>query len=123
MAEIRSGAGWTVEVDDGVMIWEFRPGMNLAAFKEEAYPVYEDLLQDREFDGMITHVKLGAPFNDEVFSLWEQGAKRAHEAGIGRWALVVRGIKSLSLQNRIDVDGLETMTTEDLDEAIEWVNE
>ena len=49
MTVSQRGSGWTVEVDDGVIIWEFLPGMELSAFQEEAYPVYEDLLSSTRY--------------------------------------------------------------------------
>jgi hypothetical protein len=120
MAVTESGDGWTVEVDDGVMIWEFLPGMELEAFKEDAYPVFEDLLDTHRLDAMVTVVNLDDPFTEEVFGVWEQSAARAEQAGIERWAVVAEGIKALSLGGKIDTGGLDTHTTEDRTGAIEW---
>jgi hypothetical protein len=120
MGESHSGDGWTVEMDDGVMVWEFLPGMELSAFGEEAYPVYEDLLETHDVDGMVTVVKLDDAFNADVFEVWEQSAQRAEQAGIQRWAIVADGIKALSLGGKVDTGGLETLTTEDRSDAIEW---
>jgi len=117
------GDGWTVEIDDGVMIWEFLPGMELSAFRDEAYPVYEDLLEKYDVDGMVTVVQLDDPFTDRVFEVWEQSAQRAETAGMERWAVVAEGIKALSLRGKVDTGGLETLTTEDRTEAVEWAQD
>lgn len=117
---MKRGDGWNVEINDRVMIWEFLPGMELSAFREDAFPVYEDLLENHDITGMVTVVKLDEPFNKEVFELWEQSALRAKQAGIKHWAVVADGIKAISLQGKVDVDGLETLTTEIRDEAVEW---
>jgi hypothetical protein len=123
MPKKQTGDGWTVEVQDTIMVWEFLPGMDLSAFKEEAYPVYEELLDEHTFDGMVTDVRLDDPFNAEVFDVWEQSAKSAERAGIERWAVVADGIKAISLQGKVDTGGLETLTTEERAEAIEWAKE
>jgi hypothetical protein len=120
MAASESGDRWTVEVDDSVMIWEFLPGMELSAFRDDAYPVFEDLLRTRSIEAMVTVVKLDDPFTEEVFGVWEQSAQRADQAGVDRWAVVADGIKAISLRGKIDTGGLDTHTTEDRVEAVEW---
>lgn len=113
MTVSKQGDGWTVEVDDGVMIWEFLPGMELEAFRSEAYPVYEDLLRSHDIDAMVTVVKIDDAFTEEVFEIWENSARRAERAGVERWAVVADGIKALSLRGKVDMGGLETLTTEE----------
>ena len=120
MSVAKSGQGWTVEIDDSVMVWEFLPGMELEAFRDDAYPVFEDLLASYRVEGMVTVVKLDDPFTGEVFDIWEQSATRAKESGVDRWAVVADGIKAISLGGKLDTAGLETHTTEDRTEAIEW---
>jgi len=120
MATTRSGNGWTVEVEDNVMVWEFLPGMIMEAFGTEAYETFEELLGRRGISAMVTVVKLDDPFTEDVFEVWERSAQRADEAGIERWAVVADGIKALSLRGKVDTGGLETMTTEDRIEAVEW---
>lgn len=117
------GDGWTVEVDGSVIIWEFLPGMELSAFREDAYPVYERLLDDHDIDAMVTIVKLEDAFGADVFEVWEQSAMRAEQAGIERWAVVADGIKALSLRGKVDTGGLDTLTTEDRTEAVEWARD
>ena len=120
MAISHSGDGWTVELDDGVMVWEFLPGMELDSFRDEAYPIYDDLLTDHDVDGMVTVVKLDDAFTGEVFDVWEKSAQRAERAGVERWAVVADGIKAISLRGKVDAGELETLTTEDRSEAVEW---
>ncbi len=123
MVTTRSGDGWTVEIDDGVMIWEFLPGMELSTFGDEAYETYEELLGRESVSGMVTIVKLEDPFSPGVFEVWEKSAKRADEAGIERWAVVADGIKAISLRGKVDTGKLEVLTTEDRTEAVEWAND
>jgi hypothetical protein len=120
MATERTGDGWTVAVDDGVMIWEFLPRMELSTFGEEAYDTYEELLGREGVSGMVTVVELDDPFTSDAFDVWERSARRASEAGIERWAVVADGIKAISLRGKIDTGDLETLTTEDRTEAVEW---
>lgn len=119
----RRGNNWTVEIAGDVMIWEFLAGMELLAFREEAYPVYDDLLKSHDINGMVTVVQLDDPFNEGVFELWEQSAKRAEQAGIERWAIVADGIKAISLRGQVDTGGLDTLTTESRTEAVEWTRD
>lgn len=123
MTVTRSGDGWRVEVDDEVMVWEFQPGMELSAFERDAYPVYEELLDAHDPDGMVTVVELDDPFTDAVFEVWERSAERARTAGVERWAVVADGIKALSLSGQVDVSGLETHTAERRAEAVEWARD
>lgn len=123
MAQKQTGDGWTVEVQDNIMVWEFLPGMELSAFKQEAYPVYEELLDDHEFDGMVTDVRIDDPFTGEVFDVWEKSAQRADQAGLERWAVVADGIRAISLRGKVDTGGLETLTTEERTKAIEWAKQ
>jgi len=120
MGTTRSGDGWTVEVDDGVMVWEFLPGMELSAFGEEAYETFEALLDREQVSAMVTVVELDDPFSSEVFDVWERSAQRASEAGIERWAVVAEGIKTNSLRGKVETGDLETLTTEDRTKAVEW---
>ena len=120
MAVSKRGDGWTVEVTDNAMVWEFLPGMELSEFKEDAYPVFEELVEHHSIDGMVTIVKLDEPFTAEVFEVWEQTAERLVQSNVGRWAVVADGIKAISLRGKIDLGDLDTLTTEDRTEAIEW---
>ena len=120
MAVSKSGNGWTVEVNNGVMIWEFLGGMELSAFRDEAYEAYEELLDSHTIDAMVTHVQMDDPFDSETFEVWEQSAQKAESAGITRWAVVADGITAISLRGKIDTGDLDTLTTEDRTEAVEW---
>jgi hypothetical protein len=120
MTDEQSGDGWTVEIRDSLIIWEFLPGMEVSAFESEAHPVYEGLVSSNDLDGMVTDVQLEDPFTSEAFEVWEKSAQRAQEAGIERWAVVADGIKALSLGGKIDTGNLDTLTTEDRSEAIAW---
>lgn len=120
MTQKQTGDGWTVEARGDLLIWEFLPGMELSAFEKEAYPVYKDLISQNDFKGMVTVVELSDPFTPEAFEIWEKSAQQAEQAGIDRWAVVADGIKALSLRGKIDTGDLDTLTTEDRSEAIEW---
>jgi len=116
----KTGENWTVEVDGNVMVWEFLPGMELDAFGNEAYETFEELLDRNTVTAMVTVVKLDDPFTGEVFDVWERSAQKAEAEGIERWAVVADGIKAVSLRGKVDTGGLETLTSEDRAEAIEW---
>ena len=102
------------------MIREFQPGMELPAFADDACPAFEESLRFHDIGATITVVDLDDPFNQTVFTIWEDSAQRADEAGTTRRAVVTDGIKSLSLRGKIDTDELAVFTSEDRTEAIEW---
>lgn len=120
MSVTESGDGWTAEIEDGVLIWEFLDGMELSAFETEAYEVYEELLGSYDIDAMVTHVQMADPFDSDTFEVWERSAQKADSAGIERWAVVADGITAISLRGKIETGGLETLTTENRTEAVEW---
>jgi hypothetical protein len=120
MSTEQRGDGWTVTVDGGVMIWEFLPEMELDAFAEDAYPVYERLIEENDIEGMVTVVNLDDAFSADIFEVWERSAQRAEDGGVRRWAVVADGIKALSLRGKVDTGGLTTLTTDDRTEAVEW---
>lgn len=123
MSEAERGDRWTAEFDDGVIVFEFLPGMDLETFGEEAYETYERLLTEYDTDGLVTVVEIDDPFTPETFEVWERTAQRAVTGGISRWATVADGIKALSLRGKMDTSGLEITVTDDRSEAIEWARE
>ena len=58
MSVTETGDGWSVEIDGDVMVWEFQPGMELPSFADDAYPVFEDLLESHDVTAMVTVVEL-----------------------------------------------------------------
>jgi hypothetical protein len=123
MSPRESADGWTAEFDNGVIVFEFLPGMELDSFGADAYPVYEEYLTDYDADGLVTIVDLDDPFTSETFEVWERTAQRAVSGGVSRWATVTDGIKALSLRSKMDTDGLEIKVTENRTEAIEWARD
>ncbi|MFC7132727.1 MULTISPECIES: hypothetical protein [Salinibaculum] len=119
MSVTEQGDGWTVEVTDGVMIWEFLVEMDLESFREDAFPVFKRIVASRDVTGMVTVEDLDDLFNDSVFQVREHIAQRAAQKGVDRWVAVSDGIKKLSLSSKIDTRSLDTFTTENRTEAIE----
>jgi hypothetical protein len=120
MSRQQTGEKWTVELDDNVLIWEFLSGMELSSFRKEAFPVYQQFLSEHDIEAMVTDVRIDDPFNSEVFEVWEESARVADREGVSQWAIVAEGIKAISLGGKIDTGDLETLTTEERSEAIEW---
>lgn len=120
MPTTEHGDGWTVDIEDGLMLWEFEQDMDLSAFETEAYPVFTDLLDSHEITAMVTIVNLDDPFSGDVFDLWEESAQRLDAAGADKWALVADGVKAISLRGKIDVGGLDVYTSESREDAVEW---
>jgi len=116
----KSGDVWTVEVENGVMIWEFRDGVELSPFRDGVYPVCEKLLEAHDISGTVTHVDMADPFNADTFEVWAQSALTVDRAGQDRWEVAADGITVISLGGKIDTSELDTLTTEARTEAVEW---
>jgi hypothetical protein len=120
MAPSRTGEEWTVKVRGDTLVWIFLPRLDPALFEHSAADAHEELLDMYDIEGMVTVVKREDPFTEDVFRLWQIVVESAAAAGVGRWAAVADGIEDISLHNKVSVDGLETYTTEDRDDAIQW---
>jgi hypothetical protein len=120
MAPSRTGEEWTAKVRGNTLVWIFLPRLDPALFEHRAADAHEELLSMYDIGGMVTVVKREDPFTEDVFRLWQTVVESAIAAGVERWAAVAEGIDDISVQNKVSVDGLETYTTEDRDEAIRW---
>lgn len=119
----REGDNWSLEYDDGVVIGIFGEDMRLAAFEEEAYPAFEEILSAHRYDIIATadDVRMTDPFSRDVFDIWEQAARESAQLpNYERAALTARGIKAISLRGKLSVPGAEFETFDDHADAIEW---
>lgn len=117
-----NGSKWSVKSEGDTLVWTFEEGMELSKFKQEAYPVYKDILSENgeEVNGMVTVIELDDPFNDEAFKVWENAGQKAQEEGIDRWALVADGLTKLSLRGKLDYENLKLKGFEGKSEAVNW---
>lgn len=119
----REGENWSLEFDDGVVIGIFGEDMQLAAFEEEAYPAFEEILSVHRSNivGTADDVRMTDPFSRDVFEVWEQAARESAQLpNYERAALTAKGIKAISLRGKLSVPGAEFETFENHDDAIEW---
>ena len=117
-----SGDKWSVKSEGDTLVWKFEEGMELSKFKQEAYPLYKELVSEHteEINGMVTVIELDDAFNEEAFKVWENAGQKAQDEGIERWALVADGLTKISLKGKLDYDDLEVKAFEDSSEAIDW---
>jgi len=116
----RSGEHWQARLVDDVLVYEFQSGMDPEDFGGEAYEAYTDFLDREAVTAMVTVVEMDDPFGPDAFETWERSASLAVDNGIERWAVVAEGIKQLSLKSKLDVSGLDVLTTDSRDEALDW---
>jgi hypothetical protein len=119
----REGDNWRLEYRDGVVIGVFGEEMRMEAFEEEAYPAFEEILDSHRNDIVATadDVRISDPFSKDVFEVWEAAARESAQLpNYERAALSARGIKALSLKDKLSVPGVDFQTFDTHDEAIEW---
>ena len=80
----------------------------------------EELLSMYDIDSMVTVVKREDPFTEEVFKLWQVVVERATAEGVDQWAVVAEGVEDISVDAKVSVNNVETYTTEDRAEAVQW---
>lgn len=120
---LKEGDNWSLEYDDGVVVGVFEKGMQLEAFGDEAYPAFEEILEEHRDDivGTADLVRLDKPFGDDVLEIWEQAAQESAQLpNYRRAALVADGIKNFSLRNQLKVPDAEIKTFDDHRRAIQW---
>lgn len=117
-----SGDRWSVKSEEDTLVWTFEEEMELSKFKEEAYPLYKEILSEsgNEINGMVTIIELDDAFNEEAFKVWENAGQKAQDEGIERWALAANGLTKISLKGKLDYDELKVKAFEDRSEAIDW---
>lgn len=120
MIPSRSGEEWTVKVRGNALVWIFLPELSPALFEHSAAQAHEELLEMYDIDSLVTVVKRDDPFTGEVFQLWQVVVERATTAGVEQWAVVAEGVEDISVQTKVSVNSVETYTTEDRAEAIQW---
>lgn len=119
----REGTHWSLEYEDGVVVGRFGEDMPLEAFGEEAYPAFEEIIEEHEYDivGTADLVEVDGTLGNDILSVWEQAAQESSQLpNYERGALVADGLKKLAIQNKLNVPDAEITAFEDLDTAIEW---
>ena len=120
MIPSRSGEEWTVKVHENALVWIFLPELSPALFEHSAAQAQEELLSMYDIDSLVLVIKREDPFTEEMFKLWQVVVERATDGGVGRWAVVAEGVEDISVDTKVSVDSVETYTTEDRAEAIQW---
>jgi hypothetical protein len=119
----REGESWSLEFDDGVVVGRFEQGMELDAFEEEAYPAFEAIVQEYEYEivGTADLVEVEETLGNDVLAIWEQAAQESSQLpNYERGALVADGIKKFALKNKLSVPDAEIRGFESLPDAIQW---
>ncbi|MBV0924055.1 hypothetical protein KTS45_07540 [Halomicroarcula limicola] len=116
-----STSNWKLYVEDNVLVADFAEGMPSDA--EEYRRVneqFERLATRGEVDAHMSVLNMSASLNSDVFEKAQEAAEVGTEYGITKWAIVSEGIKSLALKGKVEEMGVETMTSDDEAEALDW---
>lgn len=118
-------ANWQLYVDGSALVAEFPEGMptdpdEFAKVNEQ----FEELARRPAVDAHISVLNMEKALNKGVFGKAQEAARVGTEFGITRWAIVSDGIKNLALKSRVEeVADVETMTTDDMNEALAWAKD
>ena len=120
---LKQGTNWRMEYDDSVLIARFENGIEYDAFGDEAFPAFQELLDEHGNDivASVNVVAVEDHLDEEVYDVWESAADEyARLSDYKRGAFVAEGIKKFSLKRSLDVPGATTKTFDEYDTAIEW---
>lgn len=116
---------WELYVEDNVVVARFPEGM--PADEDEFAKVneqFEDLAADEDVTAHISFVQMDDALHEGVYEKAAEAARVGKTYGIDKWAMVSEGIKKMAVASSInDVEGIETITTSDFDEAMAWATE
>lgn len=112
---------WRMYVEGSVAVVEFPPGTVFDA--ETAAAVerrWEDVVVREGVTGHVVVIEAEDSMDFEALDAVESAARTGVDHGVRRWAVVADDIKRLAVKNRVDVPGLEVLTTDDREEAMAW---
>lgn len=112
---------WELSVEGSVIVGRF--AREMAVDMETFLDVGEEWSDLVTRDGVTAHVAIFETEESigwEVLDAMERAAEMGVDSGIERWAIVADGVKRLAVKNRVEMPGLDVMTTDDPEEAFEW---
>jgi hypothetical protein len=119
------GPGWSFRVVDNVIVGEFPEGTELTG-KESDKMVerFTELVERPETTAHVTILRSSEPYSEAGQETLKHSAEAGVEHGITRWGIVAENIKSLTVQSKVDVDGVEAVEAfDDAEDAIDWATE
>jgi kynurenine formamidase len=96
-------------------------------FHEEAEEIGADFLEKLEahpqLDATVDIVDMDRAVGDLLLDTVERAAREGREHGLEKYAVVSEDVTKYAVKSKVDVEGVETFTSDDPREAFEWARE
>lgn len=93
-------------------------------FSEEADDIAADFIDklraNPQVNATVDIVTMDEPSGDLLLETVENAAREARQHGLEKYAIVSEDITRYAMQSKVDIDGIESFTTDDPDEALRW---
>lgn len=122
--EVRTGEYYRTYVVGNVSVAELH---DHRIFTEEADDIREDFLdklrEHPQIDATVDLVDMDKPSGNYLLDTVEQAVREGRELGLEKYAIASEDIAKYAMKSKVDVDGIETLATDDPEEALEWAME
>lgn len=93
-------------------------------FYEEAEEIgqefIEKLRKNPHVNATVDIVTMEKAAGNLLLDTVEQAAREGREYGLEKYAIVSDDIEKYAMKNKVDIDGIETFTSDDPEEALDW---
>lgn len=113
---------WELWTDENVLYAKFPEGMPADESEfDRINERFEELAENERVDAHVSVIQMESSLPKEVVQKAAEAARAGKPHGITKWALVSNGIKGMAFASSIrEIDGIDTKSFKDLDEAKEW---
>jgi hypothetical protein len=122
--DVRTGEHYRTYVVGNVSVAELG---DPRIFEEEADAIREDFLDKLRtnpgVDATVDLVSMDQHAGDRLLDTVEQAVREGREHGLRKYAIVSDDIAKYAMKAKVDVDGVETLATDDPDEALDWARD
>lgn len=122
--EVRTGEYYRTYVVGNVSVAELD---DHRIFYEEAEDIGADFIDKLrthpEVTATVDIVTMDQPAGDLLLDTVEEAAREGREYGLEKYGVVSEDVTKYAMKSRVDVDGVETFTTDDPREALDWAME
>lgn len=122
--EVRTGEYYRTYIVGNVSVAEL---FDHRIFYEEADRIGEEfvekLQQYPQVNATVDVVDMDRPAGDLLLDTVEAAATEARDHGLEKYAIASDDVTKFAMKSRVDIDGIESFTTDDPREALEWALE
>lgn len=122
--EVRTGEYYRTYVVGNVSVAEL---YDHRIFYEEAEQIGEEFLEKLrahpQVNATVDVVDMDQPAGDLLLDTVERAATKARDHGLEKYAIASEDVTKFAMKSRVDIDGIETFTTDDPEEALDWALE